>query len=164
MTWRGRSLVAHVVERLTPQAGNIHISCNRNRDSYAAYASVTAADIRPDYQGPLAGLEAAAGDLAGEYILVAPCDMPLLPRDLAPRLLSALKESPHSGAAYASVNGYGQYLCALIRRTALGSLGAYLDSGERAVRHWYAGIDAVPVDFSDEAECFLNLNELEQEA
>ena len=38
------------------------------------------------------------------------------------------------------------------------SLRAYFQNGDRAVRNWYPGEQVVDVDFSSEAEYFLNIN------
>lgn len=160
ITWQGKPLVQHVHDRIAPQVAEVMISCNRNRERYARIASLAASDVRPGFQGPLAGLEAAIPALAGEFVLLVPCDTPLLPEDLAPRLAAALRDSPRVAGCYASSDGNGHYLCALLRANRLGSLPRFLDTGGRAVRHWYEqiGVDAVP--FDDQPGSFLNLNRM----
>ena len=59
ITWHGRPLIAHVAVLLRPQVGRLVISCNRNNERYAEFADETVGDTRRDFQGPLAGLEAA---------------------------------------------------------------------------------------------------------
>lgn len=159
LPWRGRPLIEHVYRVLAPQAGEVLISCNRNRPQYARIAQLAPADLRPDYQGPLAGLEAATPALQRDWILLAPCDTPALPAGLAARLAAALQEHPSARAAYARTEGREHYLCALLRRASLAGLGPYLDSGQRAVRHWYKGLDAVPVDFPGQEAAFANFND-----
>ena len=65
---------------------------------------------------------------------------------------------------YAHDGKRGQYLCAAIRSQCLASLPAYLDAGQRAVRHWYAMHKSVAVDFSAQQNRFYNINEPEQRA
>jgi len=159
LDWHGKPLAAHVAERLRPQVKRLVISCNRNRDYYATLADATVADRRENFQGPLAGLEAAASQLEGDTILIAPCDTPLLPRDLASRLLDALSAAGDSmDISYAHDGERGHYLCAAIRSRILPSLATFLATGQRAVRHWYALHHCVVVDFSSEADCFRNYN------
>ncbi|MEP4146323.1 MAG: molybdenum cofactor guanylyltransferase MobA [Halioglobus sp.] len=160
LEWNGLPLVEHVYRRIAPQVNEVLISCNRNRERYAALSTVTDLDLRPDYQGPLAGLEAAASAIAHPLLLVVPCDTPLLPDNLVMKLLNALEKAPERSVAYARTRDGGQYLCALIRTECLLSLPEFLDSGQRAVRQWYQQIGAVPVDLEEQTECFLNLNEL----
>jgi len=157
--WRGRALVEHVHDRIAPQIDGVLISCNRNREEYARVAQITAADLREDYQGPLAGLEAATGHLSSAMVLVVPCDTPDLPFDLAQRLQQSLLSDPEKNVAFARTSVGGQYLCALLRTPSLDTLPAYLDSGQRAVRHWYQALGAVEVDFGEQSARFLNLNE-----
>ena len=162
MPWRGSPLVEHVYRRIKPQVAEVWISCNRNRNIYRQYAPLTPADLRDDYQGPLAGMEAAASSLQQEYILVVPCDTPALPANLATRLLQALKQPADNNVAYARVGDRRPYLCALLRRNCLESLGSYLDEGQRAVRFWYQTLGAVAVDFPAQEREFLNLNRPEE--
>ena len=160
LDWQGRPLIEHVYRAIVPQVDEVFISCNRNRNQYADLTNVTRADLRADYQGPLAGMEAAANSVSHSLVLVIPCDTPTLPSNLAQQLLTALESSAHDSVAYAATRDGGHYLCALLRTKCLGSLTEYLDSGGRAVRHWYDQVGAIAVDFDDQRECFLNLNNL----
>ena len=162
LPWRESTLVEHVCRAIEPQVAQLLISCNRNRESYAKLGPLTSPDLRKDYQGPLAGLEAAAQSLKLEYILLAPCDTPALPANLAGKLLQALVDNPDKNVAYASSGDRNHYLCALLRRSCLDSLGKYLDEGQRAVRLWYQQVGAVAVNFPGQESDFLNLNKLEE--
>lgn len=158
LNWQGKTLAAQVAARLRPQVGRLLISCNRNNDYYATLGDATVADSRRDFQGPLAGLESVAAHIAGEFLIIAPCDTPGLPLDLAARLLDALRGSGND-ISYAHDGERGQYLCAALRCDILPSVSGYLDEGKRAVRLWYAQHRSSAVDFSNQRECFLNYNE-----
>jgi molybdopterin-guanine dinucleotide biosynthesis protein A len=160
LDWQGQPLAAHVARRLRPQVGRLLISCNRNADFYATLADAIVTDTRRGFQGPLAGLEGAIAHIRGEFLVIAPCDTPLLPTDLAARLLAALA-SPPAGTvdvSYAHDGEQGHYLCAAMSTRILPSLTRYLDEGQRAVRHWYARHRCLAVDFSSQAHCFANYN------
>lgn len=163
LTWQGKTMAAQVAQSLRPQVRRLLISCNRNSDYYATLADMTVADSRRDFQGPLAGIEAAIPHLIGKFLIVVPCDNPLLPADLARRLVAALDspENIDADISYAHDGAREQYLCAAIRARILPCLGAFLDEGHRAVRHWYAQQRCIAVDFSSQAQCFMNVNSLD---
>lgn len=162
LTWRNKPLAAHAALRLRPHVLRLLISCNRNRDYYDTLADATVTDSRPGFQGPLAGLEAAIPHLAGEFLIVTPCDMPLLPPNLSERLLETLTTGDTGvDISYAHDGDREQYLCAAIRIRVLPSLTAFLDEGHRAVRHWYKQHQCRAVDFSSQAQCFANYNWLD---
>lgn len=164
LPWRDEPMATQVARRLRPQVSRLLISCNRNREFYATLAEAIVADCRRDFQGPLAGLEAAIPHVTGGYLVIVPCDHPLLPLDLVERLLEPLLS--HAGSAvdisYAHDGERDQYLCAAIRASVLSSLPPFLDAGHRAVRHWYALHHVAVVDFSTQADCFANYNQLDQ--
>lgn len=140
----------------------IIISCNRNFSRYAEFGSRTVADTRRDFQGPLAGLEAAASVIRTELLVVVSCDTPDLPTDLVTRLIAPLSDSTAVDISYVFDGVRAQYLCAAMRSACLHALPAFLDEGQRAVKHWYASRNAVAVDFADQQACFENYNTLAQ--
>jgi molybdenum cofactor guanylyltransferase len=166
LPWGTSTLAAEVVRRLRPQVGTLLISCNRNVKYYRTLAEVTVGDTRRNFQGPLSGLEAAIPHIRTEFLIIAPCDAPLLPADLVGRLMNALNQDskPSVDICYAHDGKRGQYLCAAMRSRCLASLPAYLDTGQRAVRDWYAGHYSIEVDFSSQESSFCNINEPGQQA
>ena len=61
----GRPLVAHVLERLTPQVGSIIINANQNLRQYQAFGYRVVADAIGGFAGPLAGLQAGLSKVTG---------------------------------------------------------------------------------------------------
>ncbi len=162
VTWQGKPLIAHVHQCLNPQVAELLISCNRNHARYQAYADRTIADTRRNFQGPLAGLEAASAHVQTEFLVVVSCDMPGLPADLVDRLTAPLwsKQESSPEISYAHDGIRAQYLCAAIRGKCLNSLTPYLDAGHRTVRDWFASRRSIRVDFADTPSSFTNFNTL----
>ncbi|WP_375055172.1 molybdenum cofactor guanylyltransferase MobA [Zobellella sp. DQSA1] len=151
----GKPLVIHVLERLKPQVGEVLINANRNLGEYRKLAPV----VRDDgygYVGPLAGFEAGLTHAPSEWVLFVPCDSPLVPRDLASRLCSAVQR--HDQIAVVDDGTQLHAATALLHQSLLPSLCNYLDGGDRKLQLWYERHQLVPVDFSDEAGAFFNLN------
>ncbi|WP_175177413.1 molybdenum cofactor guanylyltransferase MobA [Achromobacter pestifer] len=160
----GQPLVAHVALRLAPQVGRLIISANRHQDRYAPYGQVVEdgeADLGT-FQGPLlgiaAGLAAAASD---DWLVVAPCDTPFLPRDLAARLIGAAA-SAEVPLAYAVANGQRHSACMAVRTSLLPHLRAYLLGGDRKVGLWQARAGGVEARFDDAPDAFMNVNTPEE--
>lgn len=153
--YQGRPLVEWALAALVHQVGEIVISANRNLGTYAAYGRRVVPDTLPDFPGPLAGVLAALDAVHADWLLVVPCDTPHLPPDLARRLLSAAHQA-HVPLAVAEDEARVHHSCFIVRTDQRGSLAAYLARGERAIRHWQAGLDTVRVQF--DAACFANFN------
>jgi molybdopterin-guanine dinucleotide biosynthesis protein A len=163
LLFHGKPYIAHVSERLQSQVKEVLISCNRNASDYARFCSKTVVDRRLDFQGPLAGLEAAAPLITTQVLVVVACDMPHLPDDLVAKLVAPLSNRDLNSAQISYVNDgiRPQYLCAAIKRKCLPSLTEFLDQGGRAVKEWFARNKTVAVDFSQQRSCFRNYNTLQ---
>jgi molybdopterin-guanine dinucleotide biosynthesis protein A len=61
-------------------------------------------------------------------------------------------------ACVAAFNGRLEPVFCLLHRSYRNPLLAYLDQGHRSVHGWLTEISAVPVDFSDTPDQFINLN------
>lgn len=154
--YQGRPLIEWALAALTPQVDELVISANRNFDAYAAYGRRVLPDTLPDFPGPLAGVLAAMQAVAADWLLVAPCDTPHLPADLAARLLAAAQRANVPLAVAADAERV-HHSCCIVRADQRDNLAAYLARGERAVRHWQAGLPSTTVRF--EAACFANFNQ-----
>lgn len=152
----GRPLVAHVIERLRPQADDILISANRNLDAYSAFGRPAIPDELPDQPGPLAGILAAAKRTAADWLLVAPCDTPFLPADLAARLL-ATAQSRTVNLVRAADDERIHYAVMLLHRRLLADMADALSSGERRVQGWQARHAHAEAVFTD-PDAFFNVN------
>ena len=161
--WDGLPLIEHTLARLnaqTPAPSRIFISANRNLDAYQQTGHVVVTDERPDFMGPLAGVEAGLTRCKKNLLLVVPCDTPLLPENLFERLFQALSQHPDSPAAFASTTDGPQPLCCLLRPTIAGSLSKYLDVGHGSVLRWLEQAHGQQIHF-DDAHAFSNFNNLE---
>ena len=158
--WEGLPLVEHalsVLSKQTPPPARILISANRNVDSYQQTGHTVVSDERPNFVGPLAGIEAGLMRCKKNNLLVIPCDTPLLPGNLFETLQEALSNNPEALAAYATTSEGPQSLCCLMKPSVAASLGKQLDAGHGTVHAWLDAIQAIPVMF-DHAASFANFN------
>ncbi len=148
-------LVKHLIERIQPQVSEIIISANRNLESYNEYGFPVYEDDIEGYAGPLAGILKALQHCKSEWLLTVPADSPFIPEDLAQRLFQNIKDNkvviPHDGK-------YLHPTFALIHKSLAPSLEIFLQQGERKARVWMQQQAHTIVDFSDQADAFININ------
>ena len=159
--FRGKPMVAHVIERLAPQVGEIIINANRNVEAYGAYGHRVLPDSITGFAGPLAGFERGLAYAANELVATVPCDSPLLPTDLVQRLHAGI-EKAGAQLAVARTGDQAHPVFCLMRRTVHPSLRDFLAAGERKIDRWYSRLRVVEVAFDDEADAFLNINTREE--
>jgi len=158
--WGGKPLFRHAQALLahqSPPPHRIWLNANRHSETYALCGLTVIADSRAGFAGPLAGMEAGLQACTLPWLLCIPCDMPLLPIDLAARLFAAVATG--APAAYAVAADRVQPVCCLLPRTLLPSLTATLDAGHGKVMGWLSEVGAVPTAF-DDARPFRNFNTL----
>jgi molybdopterin-guanine dinucleotide biosynthesis protein A len=155
-----KPLIAHVIERLKTQVDEILINANREIAAYEAFGYPVLQDENEEFIGPLAGFSLGLQHAKHEYILTVPCDSPLLPLDLAQRLLNGMTEA-RADIAVASSDENAHPVFCLMKKSVLPSLTDYLASGERKVSTWQKSQKHVKVDFNDCSEAFTNLNTFE---
>ncbi len=87
----GRTVLAHLIERLTPQVVRLVLNANEDAARFGMTGLTVVPDDLPDRPGPLAGVLAGldwaalnAPDVA--WVVTVPGDGPFLPSDLVARL------------------------------------------------------------------------------
>jgi molybdopterin-guanine dinucleotide biosynthesis protein A len=159
--FRGRPMVAHVLERLAPQVHAILVNANRNVDAYERFGHRVIADEIAGFAGPLAGFERGLAHASTPLVATVPCDSPFLPEDLVQRLRAAL-DAKQAQLAVAKTGDQAHPVFTLMRRDVHGSLRDFLASGQRKIDRWYASLGVVEVAFDDEADAFMNINTREE--
>ena len=155
----GRPMVAHVIDRLAPQVGEIVVNANQNLDAYRAFGHRVVPDAVGGFAGPLAGLHAGLGAATRAFAVTAPCDSPFLPGDLVARLMAALLERD---LAVAKTGDQAHPVFSLVRVAVRAHLEAFLAAGGRKIDAWYATLRVVEVPFDDEADAFRNINTMDE--
>ncbi len=155
----GKSLVEHVIERLSGLAEEVIITTN-HPEAYAAFGYRTAGDRQPG-AGALAGLFTALEAAQGDLVVVAACDMPFASRALASHMLELAADQE---AVVPRVGGEFEPLFAVYRRSCLPAIRRALDDGQKRVISFFPEIrlraveepEAITIDA--DPYCFFNVN------
>jgi molybdopterin-guanine dinucleotide biosynthesis protein A len=150
--FEGTPLVERLLPQLSAQADAVIISANRNVERYAALKTRVVGDLRPDYAGPLAGIEAGLSICNTDWLLTCPVDTLSVPPNYAKRMFAAKP-------SVVIQRGRLQPVFMLIPRTSLNALQRFLDAGERKVGLWVEQQGLSQVSFDDAADAFANLND-----
>ena len=109
------------------------------------------------FVGPLAGMLSAMQAANTDYILTAPCDSPNISRQLRQRMMETLLVE-RADIAVAHDGDRLQPVFCLIPCRLKADLQRYLEEGGRKIDVWLAQHALAIVDFSDQADSFLNVN------
>lgn len=153
----GQTMISYVIKALEAQVTKILINANRNREIYEKFGYPVFTDETEDYQGPLAGIAVAMSKSTTKYICICPCDGPLIANDLVARLYSAIQDH-NAEIAVAHDGSRMQPVYALLKCSLIDSLREYLDNDDRKIDRWFEQHNLINVDFSDNKDCFLNVN------
>ena len=159
----GRSLLAHIVERLACQTAPLVLSANGDLARFASFHLVTLLDSRGIPSGPLAGvltgLRWVLENTTAEWLVTAPVDTPFLPHTLVTRLLTGV-EGP-TQIAVARSRQQLHPVAALWPVRIADALADWLSrEGNRAAREWIKARSSTVIDFEDENDFdpFFNIN------
>ena len=172
-TFNGVPLAQHTLMRLQlgGAVGHVMFNANRNLAVYASFGAPVWPDEMPDYAGPLAGFLTGLEHCGTPFLVTVPCDTPLFPLDLVPRLAAAL-EAAHADIAMVAapetdqdgaVRLRPQPVFCLLRATLRESLTRFTLEGGRKIGAWTARHNTVLVPFDrphDNPRAFFNANTL----
>lgn len=159
-----KPLIESSIARLKPQVNSILINANRNITKYAHYGYPVIMDETPDFSGPLAGFSIGLKHCKTPYLLTSPCDSPLLPTDLAQKMMDKL-EASDLDLVYASSIEHGklwaQPVFCLMRSAVRDSLKDFLSKGDLKIDRWFKELNSGTVVFEN-ANAFANINTPEE--
>lgn len=154
----GKAMIQHVKDRLMPQVDELIISANQHREQYQNLHQPVLADEYNDYRGPLAGIYEGLKYIKKEsFLMVVPCDGPMLPGNLCNKMLTAVSAT---GANLATVfdGTYRQPTYSLIHQSLKDNLQLFLAQGGRKLGQWLSENQTQLVSFSEQPEAFINVN------
>jgi molybdopterin-guanine dinucleotide biosynthesis protein A len=162
--FHNKPLIESAIERLKPQVASILINANRNITKYAHYGYPVIMDETPDFSGPLAGFSIGLKHCQTPYLLTSPCDSPLLPTDLAEKMVTEL-ELNNLDLVYASSledgKAWAQPVFCLMRSNLRDSLTNFLNKGDLKIDRWFKELHSGTVIFEN-ALAFANVNTPEE--
>ena len=166
--YRNKALIQWVIDVIDPQVHNILLCVNRNFDEYEKFGYPIVEDQTKNLEGPLAGLVAAIDFIEANNdfdkinaILLSSCDSPSLPNNYVAVLTKAMGES-QARAVVVNDGARNQNLHCLIHRDAWHTVRHFFVEGGRAMHRLHTTIDSIQVDFSKQADAFLNINSPDQ--
>ena len=129
--WNGRPLIAHLHEVVRPLSDDLIISCNRNAERYATFADRLVHDPDSDFPGPLAGILAGLAVARHDWLLVLPCDAPLIDAELLQTLRQSASAHPGKPVLIREGEQWQPLFC-MIPRALLAALQQLWQTGERS--------------------------------
>jgi molybdopterin-guanine dinucleotide biosynthesis protein A len=158
MPLMGKPMLAHVLERMRPQCGDILINSNSEPELFSHFAMPVMADVTEGFQGPLAGLLTGlrwARMRGADHLVSVACDTPFLPVDLVSRLSAAL-DIQDTQIAIAADQKHSHPVIGLWPTALANRLEADLLAGTRAMHRWLSHLPVAEVHFA--AHHFQNIN------
>jgi molybdenum cofactor guanylyltransferase/molybdopterin-guanine dinucleotide biosynthesis protein MobB len=156
--YRNQPMVRYAINAMQPQVDSLIINANRHIDQYQRFGYPVISDSITGFHGPLAGMLTAMENTESDYILTSPCDCPNISPQLRQRMMEALLLN-QCDLAVASDGERMQPVFCLIPTRLKHSLKQFLEQGERKIDIWLAQHKLAQVDFSDQADTFVNFNQ-----
>ena len=155
--WQGEPLIAHLQRKVRPLTDDLIISCNRNRERYAAFADQLVMDDEGDFPGPLAGIRAGLKAARHAHLLVSPCDVPRIDRALLEDMLTTANQQREKPLMLRHGEHWEPLLC-VIPVALLPAFEAAWHAGERSPGRVMRSLGAVALQCPDNDPRLANLN------
>ncbi len=155
--WHDRPLIAWLHDVARPLTDDLLVSCNRNQTRYAHYADQLVVDNEPDFSGPLAGIRAGLAAARNRWLMVLPCDAPLIDQTLLRSLRTTAQQSPDT-PAMARRDGQWEPLFCVIPVLHADVFEDAWRRGERSNRRILLALGARALDLKPDDPRLANLN------
>lgn len=157
MEWHGKPLVAWPHRIARSLTDDLLISCNRNQQRYAAFADRLVCDDEPDFPGPLAGIRAGLAAARHRWLMVLPCDAPLIDEALLIQLYEKARAEPDT-AVMARRDAQWEPLFCIIPTGLAAAIENAWQRGERSNRKILLTLRARALELDIDDPRLANLN------
>ena len=158
----GVPMLQHVIDRMQGQVDVLFLSVERPLPVFEPFGLEQVPDPLPGSRGPLGGLASVlrrASEGGSEWLLLAPCDAPFLPHDLASRL-HGVAASECLPVAVARDDSGLQPAFSLWHRDVLANIDRAVRSGMAGFRQFLEGNPHAAVDWPEvDPAPFFNIND-----
>lgn len=161
----GKTILAHVIERLGPQCSGLLLNANGDAARFAGYGLPVVADSVPGFAGPLAGILSGMEWVQQHrpgiaWLVSVAADGPFLPRDLVKRLHAA-RIADNRPLACAASGGWTHPVIGLWPIALAGDLRrALVEEDMRKIDRWTARYGTASAEWPiDPVDPFFNANE-----
>lgn len=155
--WHGKPLVAWLHAIARPLTDDLLVSCNRNQERYAAFADQLVGDDEPNFPGPLAGIRAGLAAARHSWLMVFPCDAPLIDKALAAHLYAAAQDRPDTPIMVRRGDQWEPLFC-IIPVSLASAVETAWHAGERSNREILLTLGARSLDLDENDPRLANLN------
>lgn len=163
-----KPLIEYAIECLSPLVDDLSISCNRNKSRYSDYNI----DCLPDYNspgnnrflGPMAGIVSGLKHANHDWLMILPCDTPLMNTNMMKQLSDTVRESKTKGlqAVVFSYQGL-QPLHGIYHKTLLPILERSLAENNNSVQKLIRSVDTIKIlHAKDATHQFINANDAKE--
>ncbi|MEI8595258.1 MULTISPECIES: molybdenum cofactor guanylyltransferase MobA [Photobacterium] len=161
VSFRGRPLIASLFDVVRPLTDDLLISCNRNTDQYARYCDHILTDDISGFPGPLTGILKGLAAAKHDWLLLFPCDAPMIDQSLVRQLLDAASADMPRPAMIRQGSQW-QPMFSLIPKRLLPALQQAWHSGERSLMAILTRHQVVAVDCALNDPRLQNINTAQQ--
>lgn len=156
--FEGAPLIEYMLASLKDEVAEVFINTPLSTPEYRGLGCRLIADPTPEFEGPLMGILAAMRAAATPWILVLPCDMPLVKSTHLRRVIAKASEGKDLIVAHDGSRIHPLVMC--VRTQLAQDLEQFLNEGGRRVEEWIRRQSFSVVDFSDDPRAMANLNSI----
>lgn len=157
--FQGETLLSHVIKKVQPQVKILYLNINKKDGQYQRFNLPILKDELEGFLGPLAGILTALNKIETTYLLVVPCDTPFVSLNLAEKLFKEMQQQNALGAVVHDGERL-QPTFLLLHKQLRNDLETYLQNGQRSIEQWLERHLIAKVNFSSQANDFINFNTL----
>lgn len=155
--WHGKPLINWLHSVARPLTNDLIISCNRNQHRYAGLSDQIVSDDEKDFPGPLAGIRAGLAAARNDWLMVLPCDAPMIDHCLLADLHKAATRGAHTPVMLRQGQQWQPLFC-MIPVSVTPQIEVAWRNGARSNRDVLLSLGAVALDLSTADPRLANLN------